>query len=107
MNNIRSLRKEKQITQTRLSMDLEVSQETVSAYESGKHNPSVTSLLKLRDIFGVSIDYILGLTDQRYPAIQKSDLSEDELFILHTYRQMDQLGKERLKAYLEGFQASR
>lgn len=107
MNNIQSLRKEKHISQTRLSIELEVSQETISAYENGKHYPSVKSLLKLREIFHVSIDYILGLTDQRYPAMQKSDLSEDELSILQTYRQMDELGKERFKAYLEGFRASR
>lgn len=107
MNNIQSLRKEKHISQTRLSIELEVSQETISAYENGRHYPSVKSLLKMREIFNASIDYILGLTDQRYPAIQKSDLSEDELFILQTYRKMDSIGKERLKAYLEGFMASR
>ena len=103
MNNIQSLRKEKHISQTRLSIELEVSQETISAYENDKHYPSVASLLKLRNIFGVSIDYILGLTDQRYPAIRKSDLSDDELFVLSAYRQMDDLGKARVKAYMDGF----
>ena len=107
MNNIQSLRKEKHISQTRLSIELEVSQETISAYENNKHYPSVKSLLKLRDLFGVSIDYILGLTSQRYPSFQKSDLSEDELYLLSTYRKMDASGKERIKAYLDGFLASR
>ena len=107
MNNIQSLRKEKKISQTRLSIELEVSQETISAYENGRHYPSAKSLLKLREIFNVSIDYILGLTDQRYPVIQNSDLSEDELFLLHEYRQMDYLGRENLKAYMTGFRASR
>ena len=36
-NRIRELRAEKNITQLRLSLELEVSQETVSAYENGKH----------------------------------------------------------------------
>ena len=107
MNNIQSLRKEKRISQTRLSIELEVSQETISAYENGKHYPSVKSLLKLRELFGVSIDYILGLTDQRYPVIEKSDLSEDELLLLQTYRQMDKSGKERSVSYMEGFLAAR
>ena len=107
MNNIRSLRKEKHISQTRLSTELEVSQETISAYENGKHYPSANSLIKLRDLFGVSIDYILGLTDQRYPALQRSDLAEDEQLLLHTYRKMDSAGKQRLRGYLDAIQTSR
>ena len=107
MNNIRSLRKEKHISQTRLSTELEVSQETISAYENGKHYPSAKSLIKLRDLVGVSIDYILGLTDQRYPALQRSDLAEDEQLLLHTYRKMDSPGKQRLRGYLDAIQTSR
>jgi len=107
VNNIRSLRKEKHISQTRLSTELEVSQETISAYENGRHFPSAKSLIRLRELFGVSIDYILGLTDQRYPNIQRSDLAEDEQLLLHTYRKMDSEGKQRLRGYLDGIQTSR
>ena len=63
MNRIRELREEKKITQIRLSIELEVSQETISAYEMEKYFPSIKSLIKLRQIFGVPIDYILGLSD--------------------------------------------
>lgn len=107
LNNIHTLRKEKHISQTRLSIELEVSQETISAYENDKHYPSVKSLLKLRELFGVSIDYILGLTDQRYDSIQKSDLTEEEVTVLHTYRKMDDVAKEHIKAYMDGYLASR
>ena len=107
MNNIQALRKEKHISQTYLSILLEVSQETISAYENGKHNPSTKSLIRLREIFQVSIDYILGLTDQRYPALQRSDLAEDEQLLLHTYRKMDSPGKQRLRGYLDATQTSR
>ena len=36
-NRIKQLREEYNMTQVRLSIELEVSQETISAYESGKH----------------------------------------------------------------------
>lgn len=84
-----------------------MSQETISAYENGRHFPSAKSLIRLRELFGVSIDYILGLTDQRYPNIQRSDLAEDEQLLLHTYRKMDSAGKQRLRGYLDGIQTSR
>ena len=62
-NRIRELRAEKNITQLRLSLELEVSQETVSAYENGKHLPSLKSLIKMADIFHVSTDYLIGRSD--------------------------------------------
>lgn len=46
-NRIRELREEKHITQVRLSTELGVAQETISAYEQGRHLPSVSSLMKL------------------------------------------------------------
>ena len=44
-NRIRELREEKQITQVRLSTALGVAQETICAYEQGRHLPSVSSLM--------------------------------------------------------------
>ena len=106
MNRIRELREEKKITQVRLSIELEVSQETISAYEKGKNYPSVKSLIKLRDIFGVNIDYILGLSDNRNAIIQSSDLKSDEIQLIHLYRSLDSNGRERTQIYMNGYLAS-
>lgn len=103
MNRIKQLRKEKNITQIRLSIELEVSQETVSAYEKGKYFPSASMLIKLREIFGVSIDYILGLSDNRYDPLAASDLAEEELYIIHLYRQLDRAQRKQAFSYLEGY----
>lgn len=104
MNRIRELREEKNITQVRLSIELGVSQETISAYEMNKHYPSIKALLKLKDIFGVSIDYIMGLSDIRYPACVHN-LSEQEKKMLSLFKQLDYTGKEKLLAYAEGYLA--
>lgn len=103
MNRIRELREEKKITQLRLSMELEVSQETVSAYEVEKYHPSVKTLIKLRDIFGESIDYILGLSDTRYESVQMSRLKEEELAVIHMYRRLDSAGREAMVAYMTAY----
>ena len=94
MNRIRELREEKKITQIRLSIELEVSQETISAYEMEKYYPSVKSLIKLQNIFGVSIDYILGLSDTRYERIETNSLAQDETRLINLYRKLDSLGEE-------------
>ena len=53
-NRIKQLREEQHMTQVRLSIELGISQETVSAYESGKHYPSVAILIRLSEIFHTS-----------------------------------------------------
>lgn len=66
-NRIRQLREELHMTQVRLSIELEVSQETVSAYENQKHYPSFLQLSRMSSLFNASIDYIMGLSDVRSP----------------------------------------
>lgn len=100
-NRIRELREAAHMTQVRLSIELEVAQETISAYESGKHYPSVASLLKLSDIFHASCDYILGLSDVRYPK-QSFSLSDEDEQLLIEFHALDSKKKDLLFAYLDG-----
>ena len=44
---------------------LGVSLASISYYETGVNYPTVESLLKLADLFEVSVDYLLGRTDKR------------------------------------------
>ncbi|MDD6065738.1 MAG: helix-turn-helix transcriptional regulator [Firmicutes bacterium] len=100
-NRIRALRTEKNITQLRLSMELEVAQETISAYEKGKHAPSLKSLIKLADLFDVSIDYLVGRSDVR--KMERRDvLSEDEALLLSRFRSLNTIDKARMLAYSQG-----
>ena len=100
-NRIKQLREEKGMTQVRLSIELEVTQETVSAYEIGKHFPSVKSLLKMSRLFDASIDYILGLSDIQKAASHEV-LSKDELDFITLYRRMNKLQKEKTSSYVQG-----
>lgn len=103
MNRIRELREEKRITQIRLSIELGVSQEAVSAYELEKNYPSIQSLIKMRGIFNANIDYILGLSNTRHDPIYTGTLSDSERTLVLTYHQMDTRGKERALAYMQGY----
>jgi len=60
MNIIRELRKKKGIQQKELSIEIGVSQPTVSDWEKGKKDPSSESLKKLAEYFGVDELVILG-----------------------------------------------
>ena len=62
---LKDLRKEKKITQLQLAMELNMSQNTISRYETGEREPGINELISLADYFNVSIDYLLGRTDSR------------------------------------------
>lgn len=100
-NRIKELRDEKSMTQIRLSIELGVSQETVSAYEIGKHYPSVKSLMRMAELFNASMDYIMGMSPVR-TAIMEKGIPDDEVKLLQLYRKFDKLKKEKAYSYMQG-----
>ena len=64
---LKELRVERNITQIKLAMDLNTTQNTISRYETGKREPGVAELIRLANYFSVSIDYLVGLTNERKP----------------------------------------
>lgn len=65
MNRIRVLREEAKMTQRDLASRLGVEPAVVSKYENEKSGLSEGTLRMLALIFDVSVDYILGLSDER------------------------------------------
>lgn len=88
MNRITLLRKEKGMSQISLALKLNVSQKMISAYETGKSEPSVSTLMNMADIFNTSIDYLTGYSDVRQPInrLVQSTISEDECKLLNDFR---------------------
>ena len=72
MNRIREFRKKIGMTQIELSNVLNISQGSLSGYETGRIEPDNTTLMKMADIFHVSVDEILGYNKSP----QKSDVQE-------------------------------
>ncbi len=61
---LRELRKGKGISQLKLAMDLCMSQNSISRYETGEREADYATLIALADYFDVSIDYLLERTDK-------------------------------------------
>jgi len=60
---IQELRKEKGLSQKELSKMLNMSQTGYSKYETGENDIPTAILISLSQIYEVSVDYILNLTD--------------------------------------------
>lgn len=63
-NRLKQLRKSRGYTQVSLQMKTGIEQSLLSKYENGERIPPTESLLKLAEIYDVSIDYILCRTEK-------------------------------------------
>lgn len=64
---IRDLREDKDLTQTQLAKEINVSQRTYSYYENGERTIPPEVLIALAKFYNVSVDYILELSDNPIP----------------------------------------
>ena len=74
--NIKMLRKQHGITQQKLADLLGLSRPTVSQIEIGERKLSADELIKLADIFNISVEYLLGLKREPKIIIKKTERKE-------------------------------
>ena len=60
MKGLKQIRKERNLNQLKVAMDLNISREALSHYENGRREPSIEMLNKLSEYFNVSIDYLIN-----------------------------------------------
>ncbi|MBO4887874.1 MAG: helix-turn-helix transcriptional regulator [Firmicutes bacterium] len=60
---LKQLRKSRRISQIRLAMELGMTQNSISRFETGSRRPDYELLIRFADYFDVSIDYLVGRTD--------------------------------------------
>jgi len=66
ITRIRDLREDSDKKQKELAQYLSVDQSTYSDYENGRINVPIEQLIKIAEYYDVSIDYIVGRTNNRY-----------------------------------------
>lgn len=64
---IRNLREDADLTQSEIGKQINVPQRTYAYYESGERMIPPQVLAALAKFYGVSVDYLLGLTDKKEP----------------------------------------
>jgi transcriptional regulator with XRE-family HTH domain len=73
-NTLKMLREERDLTMDMLVIDLnqkyqiEINKSQLSRWERNENDPSLALAAKLADYYGVSVDFLLGLTTVRVPA---------------------------------------
>lgn len=99
MKNFKKIVKAKNKTLTSLAVELEVSQEAISQYISGKIKPKTSTIIKMAKILNTSTDYLLDLTDN--PGAPEFKLNEEEYNLVLNYRNLNKEEKTKITAYVD------
>lgn len=99
MKNLKKIVKERNMSLTALSVDLEVSQEAISQYISGKIKPKTSTIIEMAKILNTSTDYLLDLTNDPKPS--NFNIDDDEIHLLLNYKKLSKENKIKLKGYLQ------
>ena len=99
---IRDLRKQKRMSQTELAKSAGVSQTTVTAWETGKAEPSSSAVAKLADIFNVTTDYLLGRPNKQETKKDDVELSDDDVIMTCRGKPLSDEDRELIRRIMNG-----
>lgn len=96
---LKSLRKERKLTQSTLGNILNYGYTAISNYESGRNEPSIKDLKKIAEYFNVSMDYLLCVNDVRNPYVER-DYPEQFNEFKNVYTLLDQNKRDTLEDFM-------
>lgn len=99
-NRLRELRQSHNLTQAQLAEKLNVAQNTLSYWESGKTDIGNDALLELSDIFNTSTDYILG-REEKKTAPNELSLSPEQQNLITSVSELSQDDVKKTLEYVE------
>ncbi|WP_432401042.1 helix-turn-helix domain-containing protein [Wukongibacter sp. M2B1] len=76
---LKQLRKEKELTIREVAKLFSIGKSTLSDWENERRNPNYDMIKKLAEFYGVTVDYLLGITDEKNIYTSKSAEIPDEL----------------------------
>lgn len=86
MKNLRTLRRERGLTQQALGEAMGLSQQSINKYETGKTQPDFQMLMSLAEFFHTSIDYLIGYTENPISYRMAADGSSDSETVSSPYK---------------------
>lgn len=96
---LRSLRKERHLTQTELARQIGIQQSDLSRMEKGEYRVSLDNLFKILAVFDIALDdfFAENQTDDE----PRRALSREDMQILHLVRQLSESGRREAMEFLE------
>ncbi len=96
-----NLRKEKNLSQLDIAKKTGFAKTTICAWEKGRAQPSLDTLIKLADIFECSVDYLLGREDEFGIIQSKNELTQIENQLLTLFKTLNERDKNKVLGYVQ------
>lgn len=108
-NSLQTIRKKLGLKQTKVAMDLNITQETISSYETGRVFPSSDMLIKLANYYNTSIDYLLCRTKYDMPIddVKPNNISDTDFILLNKINKLSTTNKAKVEGYIDGLNDSK
>ena len=101
-DRIKRLRKHYNLTLQEVAEQVNTSKGNISNYETNKIKPSADTIVLLSKLFKVSTDYLLTGEDNVIESKKSGlDISDNEIYILHLYRKLNDINKIKIEAIME------
>jgi transcriptional regulator with XRE-family HTH domain len=89
-----------------MSEELHMSTGNITRWKNGTV-PGSTTLQKIANYFGVSVDYLLGNDQKNKPAAESDELDPLDIEFLKRFKQLDDEGKNLVSAQIDAIIAFR
>lgn len=108
-NNLKQIRNSKNFLQTKVAMDLNITQEAISSYETGRVFLSSDMLIKLANYYNTSIDYLLCRTKYDMPIddVKPNNISDNDFILLNKINKLSATNKVKVESYIDGLNDSK
>ena len=101
LKNLEKLMEENKINKSILSRGSGIPYTTIVGFwERGVDNIKLSTLVKLSEYFNVTLDYLLKGTKKALPE-EQDELSNEERYIIKSYRDLNETGKEYILQTIE------
>ena len=98
MNKLKELRNKENLTQRDLAQMLNVGTSTYLGYEKETSEPTIETLVKLANYYGVTMDYLIGRDFKN----ELGYLNDSEKELLNAFRQLKPINQIKIIAEIKG-----
>ncbi len=105
LKNLKTLRKNKKISQQQLADVIGVSQQSINKYENHNVEPDISLLIAIAEYFDTSVDYLVGHTDinRKVENTRKFDLNDEEIMLVEDFRKLTKKQKSSIQLVIENY----
>ncbi len=105
VKNLRKLRTSRGISQQQLANVIGTSQQSINKYENHSVEPDIRTLMKLADLFGTTVDYLVGYVPHSAgeAPIDAPDLSDEESTLVRNYRRLSQEEQDSIRLVVKNY----